>query len=74
MVLLSATLYNEGSKWTVCGVTLHRSRGSLCELDMALCDVVGRLVLDDLNARADVTFTMEEEGETAGQVFAAGRR
>lgn len=58
----------------VCGVTLHRSWGGLCKSDVVLRDVVGRLVLDDLNTSTHIAFAVEKEGEGAGQVFAAERR
>ena len=44
--------------------------GGLRQLDVVLCDVVGRLVLGDLHAGAHVALPVEEEGEGAGQVLA----
>lgn len=55
------TDFKEGS--LICGRTLHRCGGGLCEPDVVLCDVVRRLELGDLYARAHVALPVEEEGE-----------
>lgn len=50
--------------------TLHWCDGGLREADVALGDVVGRLVLGNLHARAHVALAVEEEGEGARQALA----
>lgn len=53
---------------------MHWCDRGLCEADVVLCDVVGRLVLGDLHTRAHVALPVEEEGEGARQALAGGRK
>lgn len=55
-------------------VTLHWRDGGLCEANVAFCDVVRRLMLGDLYARAHVALAVEEEGEGARQALAGGQK
>lgn len=62
--LLLCTWAVNKHRW-LCGLTLHWCDGGLREADVVFCDVVSRLVLGDLHARAHVALPVEEEGEGA---------
>lgn len=48
--------------------------GGLREANVGFCNVVRRLMLRDLDARAHVALAVEEEGEGARQALAGDRR
>lgn len=55
-------------------VTLYWCYGGLCVANVVFCNVVRRLMLGDLYARAHVALAVEEEGEGARQALAGDRR